>query len=639
MEEDRKSTPRGHRFIATALLIVAIAMASYQLLYTQILLQNPTAHRVTHLGFAFAVVFLSLLLKSKRGWFLILGLLLTSVVATGYFRYFLNDILWIRSAAPSTPDLVIGGLVVFLAFIGTYLMWGKTFPIIAAISLAYIILGRYLPFPFTVAPVSFQHLGVWLSTPGSLEEGVYGDILGISANYLFLFIFFGALLQAFGGLRFVMSLAQWVGTKMKSGPAAVAVVSSSLVGTITGSTAANITITGSFTIPMMKRAGYKPEVAGAIEAAASNGGQIMPPIMGAAAMVMAGFSGIPYVQIVVAAIVPALLYYYGLFLYVELTARRTVIKVTKVPISGRQILQDAPTFLIPLGVLVFLLFQGYSLPFVGFWSIMSLIAIGLISSLRREARLSIKKTFGLIVDGVISASQIAVVSALIGIVATNIKVSGLGIMLPMLIQDISGGHLIIALLIGMVSSILLGMGVPTVAAYILVAIGLVPALLAMGVPMLQAHLFPFIFAIFSHLTPPVAIGSLIASRIAGADYWGTSKEALKCAFTAFLLPFFLVYAPVVILRPEGGFILSLAQITAIILGITSLQIGISNYFFGILGQYERPVFILAALLFLAFVFTQGYPFIFAGIVFFLMAATSQFTKRKRGQSHLRRDFH
>ena len=603
--------------LATALPVVAMAMLVYQFAYTQTILQDPIAHRITHLGFGLFVVFLGLLLANRQRWALKWSLFIISIVVTGYFMYFLEDIQYVRSVFPNLADLVMGGLIILLVAAGTYLVFGKTFPIVGAFFLAYVIFGRYLPFPFTVAAVSLDMLDVWLSQPG-IEEGVYGDILGISANYLFLFMVFGSLLQAFGGMRFVKAVAHWAGGKLRSGPAAVAVVASSLLGTITGSTAANITITGAFTIPMMKKAGYKPEQAAAIEALSSNGGQIMPPIMGATAFVMAGYSGIPYIEIIAAALLPALIYYFSVFFYVEMTSRKMVVTSVKVPVGGKQLLLDAPIFFIPIGVLVYLLIEGFTLPYVGFWAMATLIIIGLIRNIPRDARLDFSEVLETVTGGVRTAGEIAIICALIGVVATCIKVSGLGVKLPMLIMDISGGHLIIALLLGMVASIVLGMGVPTVAAYILVAIGVVPALQAMGVPLLAAHLFVFIFAIFSHLTPPVAIGALIASRLAEADYWRTTREALKAAFTAFLLPFFVIYAPVIILRPEGGLILSITQIMAIILGITSLQMGISNYCFGALRRYERLAFIIGGLLYVTFVFWKWYPFLFIGMALFLV---------------------
>ena len=612
LDSAKKSERRVDRIIGKILPIVAIAMLVYQFTYTQTILQDPIAHRITHLGFALTVVGLSLLLQDRKRLALKWVLLILSVVVTAYFMYFLEEIQYVRSVAPSTTDLIMGVLIIAVAFVGTYLVYGWTFPIVGIILLAYVILGRFLPFPFTVAAVSIDMLSVWLSQPG-IEEGVYGDIIAISANYLFLFMIFGGLLQAFGGLRFVKTVAHWAGAKLTSGPAAVAVVASSLLGTITGSTTANITITGAFTIPMMKKAGYSPEQAGAIEALASNGGQLMPPIMGATAFVMSGYSGIPYVNIIGAALVPALIYYFSVFFYVEITARKMTVTHVEEKVGVRALLLDAPIFFVPIAVLIFLLLQGFTLPYVGFWSMMSLIVVGLLSSIRKAARLNFHEVLETVTSGIRSAAEVGLICSLIGIVATCIKVSGLGIKLPMMIQDISGGHLIIALLLAMVSSIILGMGVPTVAAYILVAIGVVPALQSMGVPLLAAHLFVFIFAIFSHLTPPVAIGALIASRLANANYWDTAKEALKAAFTAFLLPFFIIYAPVIILQPQSGVVMSTALMLAIIAGIISLQMGISNYCFGLLRQQERLGLALAGALLITFVFTKVFIFLFPGI--------------------------
>ena len=614
--------------VSFVLKLTVAVMVIYHLAYTQVLIQNPTAHRVTHLGFAFLVVFLSLLRKGKGSKLINLGLSFGSVIVTAYFLYSLNNILLFRSAMPSIIDLVMGVIAVTLAFVATYKAWGKTFIIIAVISLLYLVFGIYLPRPFNVPKVPFERIVVWLSIPGT-EEGVYGTILSISANYLFLILLFGALLHGFGGTRFILSLGKWLGSKLVSGPAAVAVFSSALLGMITGSTVGNIAITGAFAIPMMKKAGYSAEQAGAISAASSNGGQIMPPVMGAAAFVMAGYAGIPYLQIAAAAVIPALLYFFCIFLYVQLNAHK-IIKVgggIVKKLSGKQLLDEAPAFFIPLGVLVFLLLQGFSLPFVGFWSIITLVIVGSISEIRKEARINIKEIVEATIEGVRMASEVAVSCALIGVVVTCVLVSGLGMKLPMLIQEISGGNILIALLIAMVSSLILGMGVPTTAAYILVAIGLVPALTRMGVPVLQAHFFPFMFACVSNLTPPVAYGVLIASRMAGGDYWKTGWEAVKAAFVSFLLPFFVIYSPVVVLRPEGSLILGIAKIAAIFLAILSLQIGMCNFFLTSLRVMECIAFVIAGLLCVVFVFTKTYPYFIVGGLLFLVCTAVQLRKR------------
>lgn len=621
------SPQRKQNILNIALLIAAGAMIIYQLAYTQALLQNPTGHRVTHLGFALVVVLLSLMVKSKQGRPLKLALLIASILVTGYFMFFLDEIATHRTVRPEMSDLIIGVIGLIVVFIGSYLIYGKTFPVVTIVALVYLILGRFLPFPFTVAAVSAQRVIMWLTAPIATDEGIYGNIIVISANFLFLFIFFGALLHAFGGTRFVIAVGQWIGSKLTSGPAAVAVIGSSLLGTITGSTTANITITGAFTIPMMKEAGYSPDQAGAIEASASNGGQIMPPIMGSTAFVMAGFAGIPYVHIIGAAILPALLYFLGVFFYVQLTAQKMQVRRIAVPVNTKQLLLDAPIFFLPLGVLVFLLIEGFSLPYVGFWGMMTLIAVSLISSIRREARLSFGDVTKKLADGARVASEVAVCCALIGVIATCIKVGGLGIRLPLLIEDISHGILPIALFIAMISSIILGMGLPSIVSYILVAIGAIPALIQMGVPLLQAHFFCMIYAVFAHITPPVATGTLVASQIAAGDYWRTSWEAVKAALTGFLLPFFIVYCSVLVLKPES-FTLSIAQIVAILLVISGLQMFLSNYCFSMLNLGERIAFLLASLSCLAFIFSQYYPAFFAGVVVFMLAFAWQWTRRR-----------
>ena len=615
------------RAIAIVLPIVAIAMALYQLLYTQTLIQSPDGHLITHLGFAFVVVFLSLMLKdtSRKRWYLLVVLLLLSLGITAYLMIELEEILEYRTSIPATSDLIVGTLLIVILLVGGWLVFGKTFTIVSLVAVGYLVVGRYLPPPFTVPAISYVRLLMWLSVELGTGKGVYGDILDLSATYLFLFIFFGGVLYAFGGTRFIIGLGLWVGSKLRSGPAMVALIGSSLLGTVTGSTVANITITGSYTIPMMKRSGYTPEQAGAIETVSSNGGQITPPIMGATAFLMAGFANIPYIQIVIAAIVPALLKFICVFFYITLTAKKMEIRASVEPVKGRQLLLDSPIFILPLGVLVFLLVKGYTLPFVGFWSILTIIIVGLImSAVRKEARLNFRETFDKVVSGIRSASEIAMICGLLGVVVSAIVSSGLAVKLPLAIEDLSHGILPIALFITMISSMLLGIGVPTPAAYMLVAVGAVPSLLKMGVPLLPAHFFCFVSAICSHITPPIAIGALVASKIAGADYWKTCWESVKAAFAKYLLPFFFIYAPVVLLRPDAGFVPSLLQVVAILAVIFSLQIGVSNYCFTKLRLDETIAFIIASMFSLAAVFTRDELFLFIGLALFLVSITRQF---------------
>lgn len=628
-QEKDKSRFIVEKIVAVALPVVALGMILYQLIYTQYLLQGPTAHKITHLGLAFIVVLLSLIHKEKEGRPLRWVLLVISLAFSTYLMVYLNEIMMYRQSVPITSDIIVGVVVLLVTFIVAYQVLGKTFVIIATLSVCYLVLGRFFPHPFTVAPVSFTRIIMWLSAGVGIEQGVYGPILGLSANYLFLMIVFGSMLYAFGGVRFIMGVGKWLGSKFKSGPAAVAVVGSSLLGSMTGSTVANVTITGAYTIPLMKKAGYEPKQAGAIEAASSNGGQIMPPIMGATIFIMSGFTGIPYIKIAMAALIPAILYYLGLLIYVQINAYKLDIQVEKEEINGRELLLDAPLFVVPLGVLVFLLVKGFSLPFVVFWSIVSLIILSLLLSIRKEARLSFKEVIDALTKGARTACDITIINALIGVVATCIETSGLGIKLPLLVGEISHGILFIALFITMVSSIFVGMGVPTPAAYMLVAIGAAPALVKMGVPLLQAHLFPLIFAVFSHLTPPIAIGALVASQLAGAQYWPTCWEALKAASTAFLLPYFIIYAPVIILRPDAGPVISVTQIAAIPLGVLALQITFSGYFLGVVARTMRLAFGVTAFLFFVAVLAGSWLLILIAIAMLLVFTTNQLLIRRR----------
>ncbi|MCJ7596887.1 MAG: TRAP transporter fused permease subunit [Desulfobacterales bacterium] len=617
------------RIVGVALPVVALIMILYHLVYTQYLLQGPTGHKITHLGLALIVVLLSLILRQKEGRLLRWILLVVSIAFSTYLMVFREEIEMYRQTIPLPSDIVVGVVALAVCFVVAYQVLGKTFVIVAGASICYLVVGRYLPHPFSVAPVSFTQIIMWLSAGIGVEQGIYGSILGLSANYLFLMIVFGGMLYAFGGVRFIMGLGKWMGTLLKSGPAAFAVVGSSLLGSMTGSTVANITITGAYTIPLMKKAGYEPKQAAAIEAASSNGGQIMPPVMGATAFVMSGFTGIPYIQIAMAVLVPAILYYIGLLCYVQINAYKLNIVVEKKAVSFKELLLDAPLFVIPLGVLVFLLVEGYSLPFVVFWSIASLVFLSVLYSIRKETRLNLNTVIDALTKAARTACDVTIINALIGVVSTCIETSGLGIKLPLLIGEISHGFLFIALFITMFSSIIVGMGVPTVAAYMLVAIGAAPALVKMGVPLLQAHLFPLIFACFSHLTPPIAIGSLVASQLAKAGYWPTSWESLKAAATAFLLPYFIVYAPVIILRPEGGLLVNTTQIIGIPLSIIGLQIFFSGYLFGLTGGLMRLVLGVAVFFFIFSVFEKNWLSLVVGAVVCGACILLQVAKRRR----------
>jgi TRAP transporter 4TM/12TM fusion protein len=614
------------------LTIVALTMAVYQLAYTQTLIQSPDGHIITHLGLALAVTFLAMIQRAtdvRRQWVGFL-LLVSSVAVTLYLMIELDPILMFRTSFPSTMDLVVGVVLILTLMVGNWIVFGKTFTIVSLVAILYLLVGRWFPPPFTVPAISFSRVLMWLSVELGSGKGVYGDILDLSANYLFLFIFFGGALHTFGGTRFVIGLGRWVGSKLRGGPAMVALFASTFLGAITGSTVANITITGAFTIPMMKKSGYTAEQAGAIETVASNGGQITPPIMGATAFLMSGYANVPYLQIVKAAIIPAALYFLCVYVYISLTARKMAIAEIVDAVDTKKLLLDAPIFVLPLVVLVALLVKGYTLPFVGFWSIVTLAVIGLLMNVwRKDVHFSYGGMIANLTDSVRSACGIAMICGLLGVVVSAIVSSGLAVKLPLAIEDLSRGSLPLALVITMLTSMILGIGVPTPAAYMLVAIGAVPGLLQMGVPLLAAHFFCFVSAISSHITPPIAIGALVASQIAGGNYMKTAWESMKAAFAKYLLPFFFVYAPIVMLRPDEGVVGSVVQVVAILVLILALQISVSQYCFTGLRRDETAIFGVASALALVAIFTKSVPVFLVAVVLFVGSLSRQLVIARR----------
>lgn len=614
------------RLSSVAVTVAAIVMSLYHLMVTQILLFEPTLHIVMHVGLALCLIFLVVFEeKASRGdlsWFSLL-LLIFSIAATAYMFAFREE-LSESIVSPAYRDVVVGVIALVVVFLASILRFGKTLPIVASLLILYAILGTHLPPPFKTPSVEVKdQLIPYLSIGLGTGWGIYGNVVAISANYLFLLILFGSVLEATGGTRFIIGVGKIVGSRLTSGPAAVAVIASSLLGSVTGSTAANISITGSFTIPLMKKVGYPPKVAGAIEGAASNGGQIMPPMMGVTAFVMAGFTGIPYVQIMIASIIPALLYYMVLLQYAQIQGKKMHIARELVEVNRRELVLDAPVFAIPLLVLVILLLKGYSLMFIAFWAIMSVL---ITSFLRKKTRPPVSSIVHGFVRGAKAGSEMGLATALIGIIVTCFSVTGLGIKIPTLVEVLSGGSLPIALLITMMASVILGAGVPTVVAYLLVAVTAVPVLIKMGVPLMQAHYFAMFYAAFSHLTPPVAIGVIVASGIARSKFWPTCWEAMRAAAAGFFLPWIIIYAPIVILRPEQ-LTFGIIEIISCSFGLFGLQVIISDYLLSRLNFKERVLYLFATFALFATIFTDQASWLGIGTVLLFFALLSQWLRR------------
>ncbi len=551
----------------------------YQLASTQYVFVDPYQHQTIHLLLVLIIMFLMAMRNKPHLWQFWVILLILSLFGTGYM-FFLTEELQFRVGLPNSLDMVVGGILVVLTLIALYEASGKVLPIFISFFVAYTFWGHILPMPF-------HHPQLYLDRIISLMavgfSGIYGKLLEISAAYLFLFLVFAGLLSATGASQFFTEIGKLVGRKLAGGPAMTSVVASCLFGSVSGSPDANVIVTGTFTIPLMKKIGFKPEQAGGIEAAASTGGLVMPPIMAATAFIMASFIGIPYKEVMIMAFPPALLYYFGCGLYVLFQAKKMRLAPWTDEIDIKLLLRSAPPFLIPMATIVFLLIMGYSPQYSVFWGIISSL---IIYFLQKRSVSSIRSLIDAFIEGATNGARVGVTVAALGIAMSTMTMTGLGIKLPLAIEMWSGGNIIIAVLTTMVVIVILGCGLPILPSYIIVALTVAPALVRMGIPPIQTHFFIFYFAAFSMVTPPVAVSSLVASRLANASYTKTSFEAIKVSIVAYLVPFLFIWSPAILLQPAEPLHATIS-ILSIIMAITAISATFVGCYFTNLSLIER----------------------------------------------------
>lgn len=577
--QDVKNNP-----IYSVFIILALTMSFYHMVSSQLLLQAPKPHLNTHLGLSLLMIFLDGFFKSKDKSKCIFLLLLTSIgfLSSGYIQLYWQD-LENRAYFNTTLDLFIGIILIILVMEATRREFGLVLPILTIIAIGYPFVGKHLPEPFRCTaydvPQTISNLSI------GLANGIFGVALPTSANFIFLFVVFGAVLQALGGTRVFMILARLLASRIRGGPGMMAVISSSIVGSITGSAAANVVITGSFTIPLMKRMGYKPEHAAAIEASASTGGLIMPPVMGIVAFGMAGITGIPYLKIISMAVIPALLYYLGVGLYVYLRSGK--LRIEKMPdekVEMKEIILSLIIFLTPFIIIITLLIKGYSVMYVAFWAIISSI---LINFLKKE-RPKVSNIIEGFVSGARAGAGIGVSAACIGMVMATLTLSGLGVKLSSGIMAWSGGYLFLALLIIAAICFILGCAGAALTAYFILSVFAVPALVKMKVGFEEANFFVMYMASFAFVTPPIAMASLVAAKLANAQYMKTAVESMKIAIGGFLIPFMFIYSPFLLLQHKEAFGLSsLITIFAGIFCLISLEINFVGFIFTDCKIWER----------------------------------------------------
>lgn len=556
-----------------ALMILGLCMVLYHLISAQFLLIGSIENQNIHLAFIFSMVFLSAMAASPtRLRFVINGMLLAAGLAvTAYVGFNLNHLEELYGF-PGPMDVFVGVVIVLLALEGTRLAWGWTLPIVAAVFVAYFLLGHLIPGPLFHRSFSFDYVISYLSIGLS---GVYGNFLSISANQIFLFVVFGALLSVMNVTDALNEIGKLAGARLRGGPGQTAVISSSLVGMVSGASVANVAITGAFTIPYMKRVGYSGALAGGIEATASTGGQLMPPVMGAAAFLMAFFVGVPYADIMLAGILPAILFYLGIMAAVQYVSVAEDIEPPREAADLGLILRGLPLFIIPVGIITVLLLLRMSPAVAAFWAI---LAAFVLSFFRSGPKPTVNEFLEALTNGAAVGAKIGISLCVVGLISQTLITTGLGAKIAGLVELLSAGNMLMGLVITMIVSIILGCGVPPVAAYSLVAIVAVPTLIKMGVPVISAHFFCFYFAILSAVTPPVALGALAASAISGANYFATSLKAFKLSIAGFIIPYLIVFNPLLNLRSENAMttVLSLIAIPVALLTMTMLIYGVQK---------------------------------------------------------------
>jgi TRAP transporter 4TM/12TM fusion protein len=580
----------------TIVAVIAILMSAFHLYAGTFGAPEAMMHRSIHLLFTLVLIFLVGMTGEKKQSRGKIGsdilLLLLTFLSLGYIFLNYEEIVtrYPYVQALSIWDFAMGVILTLILLEASRRVIGWALPITAVVFLLYALFGNHLPglLRHTGFPVETIVDQLYLTT-----EGIFGIPLGVSATYVILFVIFGAFLEESGTGQFFTDFASSLVGGTKGGPGKISVVSSSLFGTISGSAVANVMVDGWLTIPLMKRAGFKKDFAAAVEATASTGGQIMPPVMGAAAFVMAEYTGISYIKICLHAAIPALLYYFALFMAIHFEASRT--GLLGVPKEERPVLRSVMLargyLFVPLAVIVYFMVSGYTPMYACIYATLSVFVVAL---LRAETRMGPRKILKAMEFGAKNMLPVAAACACAGVIIGVINLTGLGLKFTSLILFIAGNSLIPALIFTMLAGIVLGMGLPTTAAYIVQAALLIPALIKLNVPTIAAHMFVFYFAIISAITPPVAMAVYAAAGISGSNLWKTGLEAMRIGATGFIVPFMFVYGPSLLLIGSTGIIIT--TIISSSIGVIALSAGLMGWFLKEATILERLMLVIGALL-------------------------------------------
>jgi len=591
ISDEKAATAPAARVLKWVVSTIAVVMSAYHMYVAGFGPPEAVIFRGTHLMFALALVFLLYPIKPGGGlaWritdFFVMALGLAFVLNI-FINYeaFTNRIIYIDEL--TKLDMFFSFVAVLVILEATRRVIGWALPATALAFLLYAMNSQ------VKLPVLMEQL--YLST-----EGIFGSTLGVSASYVMLFVVFGAFMEKSGTGQLFMDFAMSITGHRAGGPGKVAIVSSSLFGTVSGSAVANVMVDGPITIPLMKRTGFRPPFAAAVEAVASTGGQLMPPIMGAAAFVMAEFLVVPYAQVTMWAIVPSFLYYLAVFFAVHFEAKRY--KLAGVPkselIPFATVMLERGHLFLPILIVLFGLILGYSAPLCALVGALSCLPLAL---MRRSTRAGItwRTVLDALEDGAKNTLAVAMACACAGIVIGCVTITGLGIVFTQIVIAMAQDSLFLALLLTAVAGIILGMGMPTTPAYIVMVALLVPAVIKMGTIAPAAHMFAFYFAILSAITPPVALAIFAAAGLAKANMWTTGWAAMRAAAPAYIVPFMFVYEPMLLLIVKDWsadwYHVVLAVITASI-GVIALAASLFGWLLTLATMWQRVLLFVAAL--------------------------------------------
>ncbi|MEU3846156.1 TRAP transporter permease [Micrococcus terreus] len=596
---DIESRTRDHSWRPLALFLsgVAIFTALYHMYTSFFGPPGVLLHRSIHVSLILFLVFM--LYPPVRGaqgrvWRILDGVLaVLALVPTVYLAINYETIL--RQAGRfEQMDVLVAGLLLILVVEAARRLTGWALPALAILFFLYGMFGRDLP-------GMLRHRGYdWDTMAYSFfasTEGIFGTPIGVASTYIFLFILFGAFLNKSGMSLLFNDIALAVAGQSRGGPAKVATIASGLMGSINGSAIANVVSTGAFTIPLMKKIGYTRNFAGAVESTASVGGQILPPIMGAAAFIMAETLGVPYAEVALAAIVPSLLYFISLIVQIHLRATRLGLKgISRDSLPAvMDVLKERGHLLLPLVVLIYMLF--FSGRTILYSALVTIVVTVIAAQLRKSTRMGFKDILGALEDGTRSVLSVSIACACVGIVIGVVGITGFGLTLAGGIVNLAGGQLFWTLVFTMLACLVLGMGLPSIPAYIVTATMAAPALTQLGVEPLLAHLFVFYFGLFANITPPVALAAFAAAGISGGDPMKTGFTALRLAAAGFVIPYIFVFSPEMLLR-DVDLLQGVTVVITSLVAVSLLSAALEGHLMVKMPWYLRIVLAAGALLIL-----------------------------------------